>query len=197
MLRHSIVFTLIFAILAGPNPCCCTWDAILSGVMDRTAPTEPSVMAPAECEGDTAAALASTTPTRRSCCQPKLSARRSDTDSASDNKSVSPSPRSCCSKQKSTASHGARSADGGTPLRSPVSQWSHEDCGCSIAASPPPAIVTLRDASSETKSILQGALAILEPLPALSAGTLVARDALWQPPLSVASRRALLQRWNC
>lgn len=194
-MRHSIVFSLIFAILAGPNPCCCTWDAIFSSWTSPAASTDPGWMASAESEGNADVALASTTPSRRSCCQAKFSARQADVDSA---RGTAPTPaRSCCSKPKPTANHPARSADGCTRTRSAESQWSHEDCGCSIATAPAPAIVPLRDASSETKSILQGAAAILEPLPVLSAGRLVSRDTLREPSRSVASRRALLQRWNC
>jgi hypothetical protein len=196
MLRHSVIFSLIFAILAGPNPCCCTWNAILGSVMGREAPSESSAM---DSAGVQAAAVttAPVTAKPRSCCQAKLAARHSDANTAPSTKSASASPRSCCSKQKPTASQDARSADACTHKRSPESQWSQEDCGCSLAASTPPAIVSLRDASSETKLVLQGAIAILEPLPALSAGRMVSRDALWHPSLPVASRRALLQRWNC
>jgi hypothetical protein len=194
MLRHSVIFSLIFAILAGPNPCCCTWNAILGSVMGREAPGESSAMDPA---GVQAAAVTTTpiTAKPRSCCQAKLATRQSDATTAPASKSASPSP--CCSKRKPTASQDTQSADACNHQRSPESQWSQEDCGCSIAASTPPAIITLRDASSETKLVLQGAIAVLEPLPAMSAGKMVSRDASWQPPLPVASRRALLQRWNC
>lgn len=196
MLRHSVIFSLIFAILAGPNPCCCTWNAILDSATGREAPSELSAIESAGVQAAEVTAGPVTAKTR-SCCQAKLAARQSDASASSGTKSASPSPRSCCGTRKRTASQDTRSPDICAQQRSPESQWSQEDCGCSIAASTPPAIVSLRDASSETKLILQGAIAILEPLPALSAGRMVSRDAWWQPPLPVASRRALLQRWNC